>query len=144
MQKKIITGDALRGSEKVNLDDELKDAPVVAYYFSAHWCPPCRNFTPKLVEKYKEWNKDGKKIEVVFMSFDQDEDQFKEYFGTMPWLAIPHGDSRIDQIAAKYKANSIPRLVIVDKDENALTDKGVQDLHQSEAKAVDNWKALYK
>lgn len=55
--KKIIKGDALRGSNKVQLEDELKDVPVIAYYFSAHWCPPCKAFTPKLAEKYKTWNK---------------------------------------------------------------------------------------
>lgn len=43
----------------------------------------------------------------------------------MPWLAIPYGDDRCDEISAKFKVNSIPRLVIVGKDEKVLTDKGV-------------------
>jgi nucleoredoxin len=25
----------------------------LALYFSAHWCPPCKGFTPKLDETYK-------------------------------------------------------------------------------------------
>ena len=29
----------------------------VLIYFSAHWCPPCRGFTPKLVEFFSELEK---------------------------------------------------------------------------------------
>ena len=29
---------------------------LVLYYFSAHWCPPCRRFTPMLAEFYKVKN----------------------------------------------------------------------------------------
>ena len=28
------------------------EGKVIGIYFSAHWCPPCRGFTPKLVEWY--------------------------------------------------------------------------------------------
>lgn len=50
MQQKIVTGDVLNGKNKVKLEDAISNVPVVAYYFSAHWCPPCRNFTPKLAD----------------------------------------------------------------------------------------------
>ena len=32
----------------------LQSAPVIAYYFSAHWCPPCRKFTPVLASLYNK------------------------------------------------------------------------------------------
>merc|ERR1712243_152859 len=38
----------------------VQSAPVLAYYFSAHWCPPCRKFTPVLADLYKKWNANGK------------------------------------------------------------------------------------
>ena len=41
---------AREGTKKVA---ELAGTKVVGLYFSAHWCPPCRGFTPKLAEAYK-------------------------------------------------------------------------------------------
>ena len=43
-------------------------------YFSAHWCPPCRGFTPQLAKFYDEGLKD--KMEIVFCSSDKGQAQF--------------------------------------------------------------------
>merc|ERR1711907_525809 len=59
-----------------------------ALYFSAHWCPPCRGFTPKLAEYYNTGLKD--KMEIIFVSSDRDQESFDEYSKEMPWLALPY------------------------------------------------------
>ena len=38
---------------KVKASVALADKKVVAFYFSAHWCPPCRGFTPVLKKFYE-------------------------------------------------------------------------------------------
>lgn len=59
--------------------------------FRAHWCPPCRKFTPMLAKLYQDLNDEKKKkFEIVFVSSDEDEPSFKEYFQTMPWKALPY------------------------------------------------------
>ena len=60
---------------------------TVGIYFSAHWCPPCRGFTPQLAEFYLRNSKD-KNFEVIFVSSDRDEKSFQEYYHEMPWLAL--------------------------------------------------------
>ena len=36
----------------------------VALYFSAHWCPPCRGFTPLFADLYKQQSPAKKQVEV--------------------------------------------------------------------------------
>jgi nucleoredoxin len=94
--------------------DVLAGKKYVGLYFSAHWCPPCRGFTPKLADSYTNHLK-GKGLEVVFVSSDRDEGQFKEYFGEMPWTALPFADrARKDALSKKFKVQGIPMFVILD------------------------------
>ena len=48
----------------------LENVKVIGVYFSAHWCPPCRTFTPQLAEWYNAINSSGKVLEIVFASCD--------------------------------------------------------------------------
>jgi nucleoredoxin len=76
-----------KGGEVSN--EEMMKAEVVALYFSAKWCNPCKMFTPILSKFYELVNKDSKQLEIIFVSSDENEEAFKEYFATMPWLAMP-------------------------------------------------------
>ena len=76
------------GGKTVATAEALAGKKYVAVYFSAHWCPPCRAFTPQLIEWHKK-HAPGLGCEIVFASSDKDSAGFKEYFGSMPWLAIP-------------------------------------------------------
>merc|ERR1712224_1066984 len=96
---------------------------AIGLYFSAHWCPPCRGFTPKLAEYYKDGLKD--KMEIVFVSSDRDEAAFNEYSGEMPWLALPY--NKRDEKAALSKAfgvNGIPSFVVLNSDGTVITTEG--------------------
>ena len=50
-----------KNGEVVNADEVLAEKKIIAYYFSAHWCPPCRNFTPILADFY---NVSTSKLEI--------------------------------------------------------------------------------
>merc|ERR1712166_161033 len=110
MGDEFMSGDG----ETVELSALRGEGKVVGLYFSAHWCPPCKAFTPLLVETYQKVKAAGKEFEVVFVSSEKDMGQFQEYFATMPWLAIPPGDKRKAALSARYEVEGIPALVLVD------------------------------
>jgi len=105
----------LSGTEGETVDvDELKSsAKYIGLYFSAHWCPPCRGFTPDLIKAYKEHLK-AKGLEIIFVSSDRDQASFMEYYGSMPWLAIPQGDARKAKLSKLFGVEGIPSFAVVD------------------------------
>ena len=83
----IVGPTIVKGGE--SLASDTLAGKYVGLYFSAHWCPPCRRFTPQLAETYqKVTSKNDGQFEIVFVSGDKDAGQFDEYFAEMPWAAI--------------------------------------------------------
>jgi nucleoredoxin len=96
---------------------------TVAVYCSAHWCPPCRTFTPQLV-KFANENKD--KLAVVFVSFDQSAEKMYGYMkeAKMPWSAVPFKSAGGQAIAKEEGVKGIPTLLVYGKDGQLLTKNG--------------------
>jgi len=89
----------------------LAGASVVAIYFSAHWCPPCRAFTPRLAAALRDGHP---QLKVVFCSSDRDQGSFDSYYAEMPWLAMPFGSPQKDMLGMTYQVRGIPSLVVLD------------------------------
>lgn len=60
-------------------------------------------FTPALVRTYEKLKANGKKFEVIFVSSDRSEDSFTSFANSMPWLALPFGDSRYQMLKNLYE-----------------------------------------
>lgn len=103
---------------------------TVGLYFSAQWCIPCGKFAPKLVSIYQKIKQmlvqkgDDEDFEIVFVSSDHDQIAFESYFATMPWLALPFGDSTIKELAKYFDVQGIPCLVIIGPDGKTVNKQG--------------------
>lgn len=93
-----LLGDTLircGSGEKVFTKSLCGKEKIVALYFAAEWCPPCKGFTPKLQEFYNNF-KNGKcscpgvaALEIVYVSWDKDEAGFDDSVASMSWVALP-------------------------------------------------------
>lgn len=97
--------------------DVLKDKRFVLLYFSAGWCPPCHQFTPKLVDFYNAHG-GGAAFEVVFVSSDADAEKMQAYIDEykMPWLAVKHDQVKASGLQERYAGNGIPDLEVLGTD----------------------------
>ena len=104
---------------------DLGPKDYYAVYYSAHWCPPCRKFTPQLVSFYNSYSKKHDNFEIIFVSSDSSEDKMENYMKTanMPWLALEFNQK--SHPAKKYSGNGIPCLVLLDNKGSVLANSYV-------------------
>lgn len=92
---------------------ELAKKQYLLLYFSAHWCPPCRAFTPQLVNFYNQ-NKKSDNFEVILISADKSPDAMLQYMTemSMPWPALSYESPLKAKLSDELGVNGIPCLVM--------------------------------
>ncbi|CAM9580751.1 unnamed protein product [Ectocarpus sp. 4 AP-2014] len=102
----------LVGRGKAVVSRDILAGKIVAFYFSASWCGPCRKYTPQLAALYTRAKAQHKAFEVVFVSLDGDEESMDRYHAGMPWPAVPYDHPFREDFASSKGVNSVPRLVV--------------------------------
>ena len=107
-----ILGGKTSGNKMVEYSS-LKDKYMMLY-FSAHWCPPCKKFTPILSEAYTKLKSERDNFELVFVSSDREKSAFNDYFKEMTFCALlfEHRDTKAD-LSKKYEVQGIPKLIML-------------------------------
>jgi len=108
----------------VDTNTILQSSDVVGFYFSADWCPPCRKFTPILIDRYNKLKQANKNFEVVFISNCEDADSHQVYYKKMPWLSLPFDEISINTELMKYvQVEGIPCLALYDTKTQSIITK---------------------
>eukprot|EP00088_Acartia_fossae_P023078 TRINITY_DN24148_c0_g1_i1.p1 TRINITY_DN24148_c0_g1~~TRINITY_DN24148_c0_g1_i1.p1 ORF type:complete len:158 (-),score=55.96 TRINITY_DN24148_c0_g1_i1:299-730(-) len=137
--QKLVKADG----SSVAADQALADKELVLYYFSAHWCPPCKQFTPMLKDFYEEVG-DDEKVEIVFVSSDRSPAEMISYMKEShgDWYATEHGSQLTNDLKQKYGIRGIPTLIVCKKDGTVVTNEGRAAVMSSPpAQAVKTWKS---
>jgi nucleoredoxin len=149
--------DGIAGAAKGNLvrlqngnlvscyDEELAPKQIYGLYFSAHWCPPCRKFTPQLVAYYNQIAHDHPEFEIIFVSADKSAEDMATYMreSGMPWPAIEYGKLANVPSLQKYAGRGIPDLVIVDASGKVLADSFVGGKYVGPGRVLDDLSAIF-
>lgn len=96
----------------------LSNKKLIGLYFSAHWCGPCRAFTPKLVEFHSKCRQKKFPVEIIFISSDNDEKEMMKYMkeAKMKWPAVPYNSPLREKIKKEFGVNGIPTFIVLNNE----------------------------
>ena len=146
--RELVKGDlvALRNGTLGHFDDEaVESKKLIAFYFSAHWCGPCREFTPKLVDYYNRVAPQHPEFEIIFVSFDKSQSGMETYMheANMPWPAIDYQKVGGKDAIRKYAGDGIPDLVVVDASGKVVSDSFAGKQYLGPQKVLGDLDAIF-
>uniref|UniRef100_A0A8C1SQZ0 Thioredoxin-like fold domain-containing protein n=1 Tax=Cyprinus carpio TaxID=7962 RepID=A0A8C1SQZ0_CYPCA len=115
-----LLGERLVNGEKAEVDVHALGSKLslLGLYFGCSLNGPCKQFNASLCEFYSKFKKSSDhkdKLEIVFISSDQDQKQWQDFLQEMQWPALPFKDRHKKmKLWNKYKVTSIPSLVFID------------------------------
>lgn len=126
-------------------DQSLEKKKLIALYFSAHWCGPCRKFTPQLVEYYNRVAPQHPEFELIFVSNDRSPFGFQTYMKDtqMPWPAIDYQKVNDKTSITKYAGGGIPDLVLLDASGRILSDSYAGEQYLGPQKVLADLDAIF-
>ena len=125
--------------EVVKDNKEVFDCTILGILFSAGWGSPCRIFYKDLINIYNQMN-DGEKIfEIIQVSFDAKEEDFKKAISGLPWKFLPLNFTGKEELKKKYNVLTIPKFFPVDKTGKSLSDTGREDLLEYGVDICEKW-----
>jgi len=96
--------------------------------FGASWCPKCSEELPEISSKYAMWKTSG--VEVVFVSLDENEDNFRKFTKDFPFISMCDFKKWEGQVVKDYYVFATPTMYLLDqKREIILRPNSVNQMH---------------
>jgi nucleoredoxin len=129
----------LRTASNQKIQRDALAGKIVGIYFSASWCPPCRNFTPSLVNM-RDAHKDA--FEVILVGFDRGDAAHWKYMKDykMNFLSLVPGGPESQSLAQRFGVKGIPHLAIIAPDGSVLSQNAVGEVAADSKAAMERWK----
>ncbi len=116
----------LQDGKLVAFDPGTRPEPeIYLVYFGAHWCRPCREFSPHLVEAYRRLQQQSPgRFELVFVSDDRGAGEQELYIRElgMPWPVLKFSDIGSVGAIERREGPGIPDLVVLTRGGDLIFD----------------------
>lgn len=104
------------------LDTQVASASYVGLYFSASYCPSCKDFNSLLENSFSRSLRD-KGLQIVLVSNDRSEDAFNSYVDKFPsFFAIPYSPLQQlkGELRERWGIKTMPALVVLERATGAV------------------------
>jgi nucleoredoxin len=94
----------------------LTTKKIFLFYYTASWCAPGREFTPWLINFYRQFLAAHPDFEIVYVSDDRSAEEMADYMrdSGMPWPALDYNKTTQEPQFTRYGGPEIPSLALLD------------------------------
>ena len=126
-------------NEPVKDLDEVYDCTLLCVLFTSSWGSPCRIFNKDLIKIYDEINDGEKILEIIHVSFDREEGEFKNGIAELPWKFLPFNCEKIKSLKEKFGVLTIPKIYPINKNGDILSKHGRDSIYKYGVSIVEKW-----
>jgi len=109
------------GMSKCKLKDAFGNVDLVFLFGASYSSNTCKKYNSGLIKFYNDCKtlkanapSRTKSIEIVFVSTDGSASDFKAFYSTMPWTAVPYDCETRQRVLKWMKCKTVPTLMCLD------------------------------
>ena len=93
-----------------------------------------------LKDFYSEVNLTEKVVEILYVSCDRTEQEFKESYEKMPWITVPFNNTLHDDLKKKYEIIGVPMVLVCEASTGfVISYKGRKDIFDHGVLSLKHW-----
>ena len=108
---------------------DLQPWEFLLLFFGSNRNPPSKSICAKLQDFYKYINKDAHRIEVVYVGFEDEEQDWAEFFASMPWIGVPFQDKhRRFEMRSQFCPDGLfPKIIVLNDRFEVVSNRAKQE-----------------
>ena len=133
----LLTGEIMcRDMQEIEADDVLKFKEFMLVFYGAAWSQKSKDIAEAistiLVDLNPENEDAQQNIEAVYVSNDRSREEYSDFMKQcneeVTWCSLPWNDEKVFEVKKAYNFDSLPQVLVLDKNLEIITNQGADDL----------------